>query len=201
MSAAALQAIRKFRVQEFKGLEKHILRFGPLSPPKSVNDSTLPRMPNPFVPRKNPKTGRWSEPKYSLRQQAELVKKAKTAGLLHLLPPGPKNRTPIASSESGSQASESNELEELWAMQIEWEGSPEYKVVPGAELGARLYVGKKRMFKGHKWERVKARRKAWRRDLLRDMDRRVRSYKNYYKRRRPHPLKPPRTTKAPKLPF
>ncbi len=63
-------------------------------------------------------------------------------------------------------------------MQVEWEGSPEYKVVPGAELGARLYAGKKRMFKGHKWERVKAKRKARRRILLRDMDRRVSSYKN-----------------------
>jgi large subunit ribosomal protein L25 len=180
MSAAALQAVRKFRVQEFKGLEKHILRFGPLPPPKSVNDPTLPRLPNPFVPRKNPKTGRWNDPKYSLRQQAELVKKAKAVGLLHLLPPGPKNPTlvPEAPSQSGSLASQSDELQELWAMRVEWEGSPEYKKVPGAELGARLYAGKKRMFKGHKWERVKAKRKAKRRVLLRDMDRRVSKYKS-----------------------
>lgn len=180
MSAAALQAVRKFRVQEFKGLEKHILRFGPLPPPKSVNDPTLPRLPNPFVPRKNPKTGRWNDPKYSLRQQAELVKKAKAVGLLHLLPPGPKNPTlvPEAPSQSGSLASQSDELQELWAMRVEWEGSPEYKKVPGADLGARLYAGKKRMFKGHKWERVKAKRKAKRRVLLRDMDRRVSKYKS-----------------------
>ncbi|KAF8735897.1 hypothetical protein AX14_001277 [Amanita brunnescens Koide BX004] len=219
MSAAALQVIRKFRVQEFKDLQKHILRFGPFPTSKSGNvSSTAPRLPNPFVPWKNPKTSRWIEPKYSLRRQAELVKKAKAAGLLHLLPPGPKNiisaSYPEASASSSSQIenttqssspavedSQSSPLQELWAMQVVWEGSPEYKAVPGAELGIRLYAGKKRMFKGHKWERVQVKREAHKRILLRDMDRRVRTYKNFYKRRRPHPLRPPRSTKAPKLPF
>lgn len=72
---------------------------------------------------------------------------------------------------------------------------------PGAALGTRLYAGKKRMFKGHKWERVKAHRERRQNILMRDMAKRVYNYKNYYKRRRPNPLKPPRTTKAPKLPF
>ncbi|KAF8635437.1 hypothetical protein AX15_000424 [Amanita polypyramis BW_CC] len=218
--SAPLQALKNFRLHEFKGLQKHIIWFGPLPPASS--SSPAPRLPNPFVPRKNPKTGRWIEPKYSLRRQAELVKKAKAAGLLHLLPPGPKYpilvsppetlkiqtgppSEAVAESTATEQAStlegESDVLREMWAMPIEWEGSREHKPVPGAELGTRLYAGKKRMFKGHKWERVKGKREARKRILLRDMDRRVYNYKNYYKKRRPDPLKPPRTAKAPKLPF
>ena len=197
--SAALQVIKKFRVQEFKDLQKHIIRFGPFPPRKSGNvPSTAPRLPNPFVPWKHPKTDTWFESKYSLRRQAELVKKAKAAGLLHLLPPGPKNTIPTSYPEapvsSSSQVEESTSLEqsssptvqdspssalqELWAMRVVWEGSPEYKAVPGAALGTRLYAGKKRMFKGHKWERVKPRREAHKQMLLRDMNRRVRNYKN-----------------------
>ena len=48
---------------------------------------------------------------------------------------------------------------------------------PGAELGTRLYAGKKRMFKGHKWERVKARRERRQNILMRDMANRVFNYK------------------------
>ncbi|KAK2461219.1 hypothetical protein APHAL10511_006746 [Amanita phalloides] len=201
MSAAAVQALKNFRLHEFKGLQRHILRFGPL---QDHGSSTTPRLPNPFVARKNLKTGRWIEPKYSLRRQADLVKKAKVAGLLHLLPPGPKN--PAGPSRvDGSTAMDRQENNSapqgMWAMPVEWEGSHDHKPVSGAELGTRLYAGKKRMFKGHKWERVKAKRETHRRILLRDMDRRVYNYKNYHKRRRPHPLKPPRTAKVPKLPF
>ena len=198
--STALQAIKKFRVQEFKDLQKHIIRFGPFPPRKSGNvPAAAPRLPNPFVPWKNPKTDRWFESKYSLRRQAELVKKAKAAGLLHLLPPGPKNTIPASypeappvssssqvedatsleqSSRPAVQESPSSALQELWAMRVIWEGSREYKAVPGAALGTRLYAGKKRMFKGHKWERVKPRREAHKQMLLRDMNRRVRNYKN-----------------------
>ena len=49
---------------------------------------------------------------------------------------------------------------------------------PGAELGTRLYAGKKRMFKGHKWERVKAHRERRQNILMRDMAKRVYNYKN-----------------------
>lgn len=82
-----------------------------------------------------------------------------------------------SSSSPAAQDSPGSTLQELWAMRVVWEGSPEYKPVPGAALGTRLYAGKKRMFKGHKWERVKPRREAHRQMLLRDMDRRVRNYK------------------------
>lgn len=42
--------------------------------------------PNPFLPTKHPVTGRWHNPKYSLRRQAELVKLAREHGVEELLP-------------------------------------------------------------------------------------------------------------------
>jgi len=53
--------------------------------------------PNPFLPRKNYVTGRWYGPVYGLRKQADLVKLAKTHGVLDLLPwtikkPGEKEK-------------------------------------------------------------------------------------------------------------
>ena len=42
--------------------------------------------PNPFMPMKHPVTGRWHDPKYSLRRQAELVKMARDHGVEELLP-------------------------------------------------------------------------------------------------------------------
>lgn len=41
---------------------------------------------NPFAPHKNPQTGRWHPPIYSLRQQAELVKLAREFQVEELLP-------------------------------------------------------------------------------------------------------------------
>ncbi|KAK4156971.1 CSL zinc finger-domain-containing protein [Chaetomidium leptoderma] len=46
--------------------------------------------PNPFMPLKHPATGRWHDPKYSLRRQAELVKMAREHGVEELLPYTPK---------------------------------------------------------------------------------------------------------------
>ncbi|KAL8729482.1 MAG: hypothetical protein Q9166_004730 [cf. Caloplaca sp. 2 TL-2023] len=42
--------------------------------------------PNPFKPHKHPETGRWHDPVYSLRRQADLVKMAKANGVEDLLP-------------------------------------------------------------------------------------------------------------------
>jgi len=42
--------------------------------------------PNPFQPTKHPVTGRWHDPKYSLRRQAELVKIAREHHVEELLP-------------------------------------------------------------------------------------------------------------------
>ncbi|KAJ7118727.1 hypothetical protein C8R44DRAFT_832031 [Mycena epipterygia] len=74
----------KFLHRELKALPRFIRRNGPLPAPKSAKAVVLP---NPFLPWRNPKTGRWAPPKYSLRQQADIIKKAKVAGTAHLLPP------------------------------------------------------------------------------------------------------------------
>jgi large subunit ribosomal protein L25 len=47
-------------------------------------------LPNPFKSQKNLVTGRWQEPIYSLRRQADLVKLARAHGVEELLPPTTK---------------------------------------------------------------------------------------------------------------
>ncbi|KAL1989169.1 hypothetical protein VTN96DRAFT_3716 [Rasamsonia emersonii] len=60
------------------------------SPSKALLYSN-PDYPNPFLPRKNYRTGKWIGPRYGLRQQADLVKLAKKYGVEELLPPGKKS--------------------------------------------------------------------------------------------------------------
>lgn len=45
---------------------------------------------NPFLPNKNPESGRWHDAKYSLRRQADIYKLAYKFGIQDLLPPLPK---------------------------------------------------------------------------------------------------------------
>lgn len=45
---------------------------------------------NPFLPNKNPITGKYQEPKYSLRRMSDLYKLAYTYGVHDLLPPSKK---------------------------------------------------------------------------------------------------------------
>lgn len=52
---------------------------------ESSTEQKLPYL-NPFQPQKHPVTGRWHDPKYSLRRQAELVKIARQHGVEELLP-------------------------------------------------------------------------------------------------------------------
>ncbi|KAI4246524.1 MAG: hypothetical protein L6R40_001887 [Gallowayella cf. fulva] len=52
-----------------------------IQPPLQPSDN-----PNPFKPHKHPETGRWHDPVYSLRRQADLVKLAKANGIEDLLP-------------------------------------------------------------------------------------------------------------------
>jgi hypothetical protein len=66
---------------------------------------------------------------------------------------------------------------EDWMRPVEWVGTVRERSVAGADVGNRLYAGKKRMFKGHKWERMRERRVARTKVLLRDMDRRVQRFK------------------------
>ncbi|KKY25160.1 putative 60s ribosomal protein l25 [Phaeomoniella chlamydospora] len=60
----------------------------PPPPPLTTTEASEPY--NPFLPWKNPVTGRWRGPAYSLRRQAELVKIARTYGVEELLPPSRK---------------------------------------------------------------------------------------------------------------
>ncbi|TEB34335.1 hypothetical protein FA13DRAFT_1789455 [Coprinellus micaceus] len=229
-ATAARKSVETFLSREVLNKATHIKHYGPLPTLKGAAAETLgppaEQLPNPFLPHLNVKSKRWAPPKYSLRQQAVLVKQAKAAGLLHLIPPGPK--TPIldptnptvqrynprfaAAAERAFKAQAARtetkpgkatlpraaEVDKA----IYWEGKIDLKRKAGADLGTKLYAGKRRMFKGHQWERLKEGRDKKRAVLMRDMAKRIEVYKNYYKKRRPDPLKPPKTTlKAGKLPF
>ena len=189
MSAA--RAVKQFRLNELKSLPQHILRFGPLATSAETDNSAALRLPNPFVPRRNPDTGRWAPPKFSLRRQADLIKRAKEAGMLHFLPPGPKCPRPSESvlrpavpdghpklgAKETNVEGDKDASDSLWMDSVDWEGKADFKQTPGSDTGTRLYSGKKRMFKGHRWERMKEGRDIKRKILMRDMARRVKNYK------------------------
>ncbi|KAG6853242.1 hypothetical protein C0991_005744 [Blastosporella zonata] len=199
ITSAGAQAVKSFRIKQLVGLKTHVIHNGPLPPPTAEKPTRAPhRLPNPFIPHKNPLTGRWAPATISLRRQAELVKKAKASDTLHLLPPGPKNPRPVeltlkaatklAQEKFGGSPGKSipsivskeklrTGLEKTWMNPVEWIGEFQAKEVPGAELGTRLYAAKKRMFKGHRWERLKKARKTKKKILMRDMARRIRNYK------------------------
>ncbi|KAF9530213.1 hypothetical protein CPB83DRAFT_851183 [Crepidotus variabilis] len=332
----ATEALSHFRHREINALMSHLRLYGPLSPTAepvptvevhtesstgqpSIRPSDPILLPNPFIPRKNPRTGKWREPRYSLRQQAELVKKAKEINNLEMIPPGQKRAamelrmrrvqaslspSDLAHFEAASKAPQpsavlqavklekaksyaeksveasknrianleaqiterqaQNELDELAAFEKDtvqpeadrharlkrqkefaslkeeiveahtakqnnetkffgaewrlgkvederalqarwsetvWVGDPKLKEKKGAELGIKLYAGKKKMFKGHLWEKQKVERVRKQSMLMRDMKLRVDRYKSFYKKRKPNPLRPSRYTKPPKLPF
>lgn len=85
-----------------RSLPPRLLKFFAVNPPRAISaishssaasGSTSPESTpalkssfNPFLPHKNPKTGKWHPPIYSLRRQAELVKLAKKHDVEDLLP-------------------------------------------------------------------------------------------------------------------
>jgi large subunit ribosomal protein L25 len=181
-TTSAVQAVRKFRLHELKGLSGHIARNGPLPSPPPGSRANAVSLPNPFVPQLNPKTGRWAPAKYSLRRQADLIKKARLAGpqAVAALPPGPKMQRPVevarqlkANATTEAQAEESVVL----AFSVNWIGKFTPAKVSKKAARVPLYENKKRMFKGHKWERVKERRIHYKFNLLRDMNKRIHIYK------------------------
>lgn len=176
MASASRSLVHKFRVREFKRA---------LSP-ESITSSSSVAVKNPFLPQFNEATGRWAPPRYSLRRQAELINKGRLEGTLHLLPPGPKlnpipppkqanptravgkkKKKKQKGAESGDKPTIDNEKP------IDWIGDVKVREVAGADIGNRLYAGKKQMFKGHRWERVKKMRLAHRRALMRSMKKRI----------------------------
>ena len=157
---------------------------------------------NPFLPHKNPLTGRWAPPKYSLRQQADLVKSAKATNLTHLLPFRPKSAITSLNADSLPVIRSKPVPTEWWQADVVWKDSkppvedkeekkvsleedePPKKVTPRIEVkqmeglaALKMYAGRKRMFKGHKWERVQARRQKRTQILMRDMNKRITRYK------------------------
>ena len=149
-------------------------------PPSKQDASARLQLLNPFVPHKNPETGRWAPPKYSLRRQADLVKAARKAGIEGLLPPGPKTRlgepVPAVVSDVQAKAQEAVAEEAPWTRPVHWVGIVREKKDVGWKV--RMYAGRKRMFKGHKWERVRQDRRRKMRTLMRDMGARVKRYKS-----------------------
>ena len=87
-------------VQLALGLPSRLLTFLARYPPTTIlpptaNPETAKTgyqqdTPNPFLHQKHPVTGRWHDPKYSLRRQADLVKMARAYGVEELLPYTPK---------------------------------------------------------------------------------------------------------------
>ncbi|KAH9922878.1 hypothetical protein B0H21DRAFT_162742 [Amylocystis lapponica] len=188
---AALQAVKHFRVRT----------LAPLLKADAKATSARSKIPSPFLPHKNPDTGRWAPPKYSLRQQADLVKSARACNSLHLLPVGPKFTLRDAKQVASTATATGAASQEAWMQEVQWEGKQKAKVVKGADVGNRLYAGKKRMFKGHKWERVRERVEQRRSMLMKGMPKRVERFKTNYNRKRPNPLSVPRNTSYTKLPY
>lgn len=194
----------KFLHRELKALPRFVRRNGPLPTPTAADAVVLP---NPFLPWRNPKSGRWAPPKYSLRQQADMIKQARASNTLHLLPPSVKLPQPElfvpppapksvsagrtkAKAEAKAKASPSTLLKYASVgrlnvtgrkdlkVKVEWDRRPVVKKVPGADRGTRLYAARRKMFKGSRSERSR-KQNEWRTwVLLHDMRKRIRRYRN-----------------------
>ncbi|KAK7951511.1 54S ribosomal protein L25 [Apiospora hydei] len=80
-------------VELAKQLHPRLQRFFAKYPPTQILPKTTAAntikdgaTANPFLPHKHPVTGRWQDPEFSLRRQAELVKLARSAGVEELMP-------------------------------------------------------------------------------------------------------------------
>lgn len=172
----ASQLVKQFRHREVVAAVKNANL-------KRVTAQKPLKTPNPFLPRLNPATGRWAPPKYSLRRQAELVKKAKETNTLHLLPAGPKlppKDLQVALQAASTEAGPAKGVlsrKDWWQGRVEWEGEVKERKVPGADVGNKLYAGKWRMFKGHKWQRTMEQRTKKRKGMLQSMKGRIVRFK------------------------
>ncbi|KAK6334125.1 hypothetical protein TWF696_002628 [Orbilia brochopaga] len=70
-----------------KTLHPRLIRFFKRWPPGTADTPKL----NPFTSTVNPATGKWQDPIYSLRRQADLCKLARKYGVETLLPPTVKS--------------------------------------------------------------------------------------------------------------
>ncbi|KZV80347.1 hypothetical protein EXIGLDRAFT_845643 [Exidia glandulosa HHB12029] len=201
--AAALNLVHRFRARELgRAPVRPLLAAADAIQPTSTQPvAPSPRLQNPFLNQRHPVTGKWQEPRYSRRRQAELVKAARLSGTLHLLPPGPKLRpSEIADFKA---ALDKRLLEEAKAAgtaiplprgkgrrrkpryklpddgvqwfhrKVVWTGRLWDKPAKGHDVGARLYARKRFMFKGHRWEKVIKLRKKFISLRLRSQKRRI----------------------------
>lgn len=76
------------------------------------------------------------------------------------------------------EVSKAEETQERLWINPYWVGDAKKKTTKGEELGVKLYAGKNKMFKGHAWEKVKAKRLRRQSILMRDMKERVARYKS-----------------------
>ncbi|KAI1828004.1 hypothetical protein F4861DRAFT_535438 [Xylaria intraflava] len=80
-------------VELAKRLHPRLQRFFAKYPPTQILPTSTQTntikdgaTPNPFLPHKHPVTGKWHDPEYSLRRQAEMVKLAREEGVEELMP-------------------------------------------------------------------------------------------------------------------
>lgn len=86
-------------IQLAKTLPPRLLRFLARYPPAAIQTaSATPTLtgyqqdtPNPFKSQKHPVTGKWHDPVYSMRRQADLIKMARDHGVIDLMPESVKN--------------------------------------------------------------------------------------------------------------
>lgn len=97
---AKMTSLRPHAIQLAKSLPPRLSTFLARYPPASIlPEGVDPETaktgyqqdtPNPFLPTKHAVTGKWHNPIYSLRRQADLVKMARDNGVEELLPHTPK---------------------------------------------------------------------------------------------------------------
>src|SRR5258708_4178906 len=77
-------------------LQRFLARYPPASllppgtDPETAQTSYQQERPKPFEWLKHPVTGKWHDPVYSLRRQAQLLKLAREHGVEELMPPSRK---------------------------------------------------------------------------------------------------------------
>ncbi|TIA96192.1 hypothetical protein E3P96_03669 [Wallemia ichthyophaga] len=109
--------------------------------------------PSPFQFRKSKLTGKWQPPRYSRRQQADLIKAARAEGVMHLLPTSVKDAVTDAVSVEKP---------------FNWQEKAMFDVLPRAP---RAVAEKK--FKGSLWHRKQPARQAAIHENLQNMSQKI----------------------------
>ena len=80
-------------IQLAKALPERLTRFFARYPPAAIlpqtsttSEAPSTAIPNPFKAQKHPVTGKWHDPVFSLRRQADLIKLAQRHGVEELMP-------------------------------------------------------------------------------------------------------------------